>query len=181
MLSYTYLIVCRKEILEAKTIIPVNDGTKANTYTYRFSFQPTFDYAPLATIIVYHVKDNLIVSTSVTAEMYDDFKSYIDLNVSTNAAKPGQIIDVNVNSNPDSYISLLGIDKSVSNSNEYKNLLQRIWNELEFFNSLIKIRSYEHENNKMNTRNLCYMHINIWYNFLVSRNNLLFSKMSKKL
>lgn len=167
LLSFTYVIVCRKDILEAKTITPVGDAAKANMYTYRFSFQPTFDYTPLATIVIYHVKDNFIVSTSVAAELYDDFKNYIDLNVSTSAAEPGQMVDINVNSSPDSSISLLGIDKAVSESNQSKNFIGKIWKELELFHSLIKIRCYEHENNEMNTRNLCDFHKNIYYDFLV--------------
>ncbi|XP_031622614.1 CD109 antigen-like, partial [Contarinia nasturtii] len=166
--SYTYLIVCRGKILETKTVVPAFTDTDASEYTHRFTFIPTFDYAPQAQIIVYCVRDNAIVSATQTADLYDDFKNFIDLDVAPNTAKPGQIVDINVKSNPNSYIGLLGIDKSVMLLRGGNDLARDgIWNELELFSSEVKRRSYIYENKK--TRN-CY-YSNAWEDF--SKANLI--------
>lgn len=164
--SYTYLIACRGKILETKTIVPVFDDAETTEYVHKFTFLPTFDYAPKSKIIVYCVRDAAIVSTSVNADMYDDFKNYIELDVAPNTAKPGQIVDINVKSNPNSYIGLLGIDKSCIILRSGNDLAQdEIWNELELFHSEVKRRSYSYEEKKM--RRMPHYN-NLWEEFSVS-------------
>lgn len=163
--SYTYLVACRGRILETKTITPVFDD-ECTEYVHRFKFLPTFDYAPKSKIIVYCVRDGAIVSTSVIADMHDDFKNFIDLNVAPNTAKPGQVVDINVKSNPNSYIGLLGIDKSVLILRSGNDLAQdEIWNELDSFHSEVKRRSYGYEENRQRKMPQYY---NQWEEFSVS-------------
>lgn len=169
--SYTYLVVGRGKILETKTIVTLFADTEAAEYTHRFTFMPTFDYAPQARIIVYCVRDSAIVTATVTADLYNDFKNYIDLDVEPKIAKPGQIVDINVKSNPNSYIGLLGIDKCVKILRGGNDLAHdEIWNELELFHSEVKRRSYDYENTKK--RNLYYT--NEWKDFAVSFNAIYF-------
>lgn len=164
--SYTYLIACRGKILETKTVSPVFDDAETTEYVHRFSFLPTFDYAPRSNIIVYCVRDGAIVASSVSVEMYDDFKNYIDLDVTPNSAKPGQIVDINVKSNPNSYIGLLGIDKSCLILRSGNDLAQdEIWNELDLFHSEVKRRCYNFEEKR--TRKMPYYN-NLWEEFSVS-------------
>lgn len=178
--SYTYLIACRGKILDTKTIVPVFDDTETTEYVHKFTFLPTFDYAPKSKIIVYCVRDGAIVSTSVNADMYDDFKNYIELDVTPNTAKPGQIVDVNVKSNPNSYIGLLGIDKSCVILRSGNDLAQdEIWNELESFQSQVKPRSYCYEEKKMRKMP---NYNNVWEEFSVSTlslvNNFYFQNLT---
>lgn len=111
--SYTYVIVSRGKILESKTITPVFDESYSSVFVHRFSFVPHFGYAPKAEIIVYCVTNGLLLTSSFTVEMYDDFKNFIDLDISRDVAKPGDIVDINIKSNKNAFIGLLGVDRSV--------------------------------------------------------------------
>lgn len=160
------MIVGRGKILETKTIAPAFDDSDNSEYIHRFTFLPNFNYAPMATVIVYCVRNELIVSTSLSVELYDDFKNFIDLNVSSDKAKPGDVVDVKVTSNPKSYIGLLGIDQSILLIRGGNDLARdEIWNELEMFHSNVKIRSYCHDQKKKKT--MPFYH-NEWKDFAVS-------------
>lgn len=145
--SYTYVVIGRGRILETKTISTTIDdadadadaGTNNSKYAYRFSFVPSFDCAPRAKIIVYCIRNRSIVSASTSVALQEDFKNFIDLDVTPNTAKPGQIVDINVKSNPNSYIGLLGIDKSVLILRGGNDLsCNDIWSELEFLHTRVK-------------------------------------------
>lgn len=143
--TYTYVIVSKGRILETKTVSPAFNDSNTTEYTHRFSFHPTFDYAPKANVIVYCMRNQSIVSANVCVELYDDFKNFIDMDVAPITAKPGQIVDINVKSNPNSYIGLLGIDKSVLLLRGGNDLAHdEIWNELEMFYTQVKHRSYDY-------------------------------------
>lgn len=155
--SYTYLIMCREMIVFA--------NTKATEFTHRFTFLPNFDYAPESKVIVYCVRDGKIIVDSVKVNMYDDFNAFIDLDVKPNTVQPGQIVDINVKSNPNSYIGLLGIDKSVLFSRGSNYLANdEIWDELNKFCSQIKLRSIDY----LKLEGKWSFHYNSWYDFAVS-------------
>lgn len=86
--------------MESKTISPTFDVNDSE-FRHRFTFLPTFDYAPKVNVIVYYVKDETIVSTTVRVCLYDDFKNFIELDVSADVAAPGEEIDLTVKSNSD--------------------------------------------------------------------------------
>lgn len=171
--SYTYLIVGRGKILETKTIAPVFDDSDTSEYVHRFTFLPNFNYSPKAQVIVYCVRNGSIISTKLSVDLYDDFKNFIDLDVSQETTKPGEIVDINVTSNPKSYIGLLGIDQSVLLLRSGNDLAQdEIWNELEMFHSNVKRRSYSHVEKRKRAMPL---YVNSWDDFSVKILPLLFS------
>ncbi|XP_031636083.1 ovostatin-like, partial [Contarinia nasturtii] len=140
--SYTYLIVCHGKIIETNTFVSFLADPVDTEYRHRFTIMPTFDYAPQAQIIVYCVRDREIVTSTVTLDLHDDLKNYIELDVA-NTAKPGEIVDINVKSNPHSYIGLLGIDKSVMILRGGNDLTHdEIWKELKISRSKVKRRRY---------------------------------------
>lgn len=164
--SYTYQIVARGKIMESNTITPAFDATNETEFLHRFRFLPTFEYAPKVNVIIYYVKDETIVSTSVRIDLYDDFNNFIELNVTPESVAPGQTIDLAVKSNPNSYIGLLGIDKSVLILRGGNDLAQdEIWNELEMFHSQVKRRSYSFGSTRK--RSMVTYH-NEWSDFRVS-------------
>lgn len=164
--TYTYVIVSRGRILDTKTISPVFDDADATEYTHRFSFQPNFDYAPKAKVIVYCVRNQSIVTADVCVDLQDVFKNFIELDATPTTSKPGDIVDINVKSNPNAYIGLLGIDKSVLILRGGNDLAHdQIWNELELFYSQVKYRSYDYSEERM--RPLPSYH-NPWDGFSVS-------------
>lgn len=163
--SYTYVIVGRGRILEMKTVKPSFDANTAE-YKHRFSFLPTFDYAPAATVIVYCIRDQNIVSTNVHVDLKDDFKNFIDMDVTSETAKPGQIVDINIKSNPNSFIGVLGMDKSVlllRSGNDFSH--DEVWNALTSFDWQVKRRSYDYSEEKRRPAP-CYY--NPWKHFSVS-------------
>lgn len=163
---YTYVIVGRGRILETKTISTVFDGTNTTEYTHRFSFHPNFDYAPTAKVIVYCVRNQSIVTADVCLDLHDDFKNFIDIDVAPDTAKPGNVVNIHVKSNPNSYIGLLGIDKCVMLLRGGNDLTHdQIWNELELFYSQVKYRSYGYSEERK--RPLPSYH-NPWDDFSVS-------------
>lgn len=168
--TYTYVIVGRGRILETKTVSPVFEDSDATEYTHRFSFHPNFDYAPKAKVIVYCVRNQSIVTADVCVDLHDDFKNFIDMDVTPNTTNPGHTVDINVKSNPNSYIGLLGIDKSVLILRGGNDLAHdQIWNELESFNTQVKYRSYDYSEERKRPLPSYY---NPWDDFSVSKNIL---------
>lgn len=164
--TYTYVIVGRGKILETKTMSPTFDENENSEYKHRFSFTPNFDYAPRAKIIVYCIRDRSIISTNICVDLYDDFKNFIELDVAPETAKPGDVVDFNIKSNPNSYIGLLGIDKSVLILRGGNDLAHdELWNELELFHSAVKRRSYDHFEN---SKRLMSPYHNAWDDFSVT-------------
>lgn len=110
--SYTYVIVSKGKIVESKTITPTFDDTYPSVYVHRFSFVPHFDWAPEAKITVYCAYNGFIETSSFTVQLDEEFNNFIDIDLSQTVAKPGDVVDINIKSNPNSYIGLLGIDES---------------------------------------------------------------------
>lgn len=158
--SYTYVIEARGKILDSKTIIPVYDDSVGSEYKHRFTFTPNFNYAPKAQIIVYCVRDRMIVWRQVSVDLYDDFNNFIDIDMSKDVAKPGDIVDINVKSNSNSYIGLLGIDQSVLILRDGNDLARTdILSELGMFHCRVKDKSYDEYERRFND----------WHDFSVNK------------
>lgn len=152
--------------MESKTIV-LTGNTENVT---RFKFMPTFDYAPKATVIVYYVTGESLLSTSVHVDLRDHFRNFIDLEVTPDEVKPGDEVDINVKSNPKSYIGLMAIDQSVLILRSGNALAQdEIWNELEMFHSQTKLRSYGLE--PVRRKKSIQFYANSWEDFQVSMND----------
>lgn len=164
--TFTYQIVARGKILETNTIVTAFDLNDTE-YMHRFKFVPTFEHAPRVQVVIYYVKDEHIVSTNVGVDLRDDFKNFIELETVPEATEPGQAVDLTVRSNPNSFIGLLGVDKSVMILRGGNDLAyDEIWNELEMFHGQVKSRIYEYGSSKI--RSLPIYH-NEWSDFKVKR------------
>ena len=144
--SYTYVIIGRGQIVESKTISTAIDddggaGANKSKYAYRFSFVPSFECAPRTKIIVYCIRNRSILSANTSVALFEDFQNFIDLDVSSNTAKPGQTVDIKIKSNLNAYIGLLGMDTSVLLLRGGNDLTSNdIWSELEFLHTRVKRR-----------------------------------------
>lgn len=129
--NYTYLITARGKILESKTkeFSASEDGS-----IDRLTFVPTFDCTPKLHFLVYILLGKSLCSKKLDIELNERLNNFIDLSVTPGMAKPGQVVELNVASNPKSYIALLGVDQSVLllRSGNYL-ALDGIWNEIEMF------------------------------------------------
>lgn len=166
-ISYTYLIIGRGKILDMKTIRTTFEDSDEFEYVHCFSFLPNFDYAPKVQIIIYCVRNESIVSTKLSLELYDDFKNFIDLEVAPDIVKPAETIDIEVRSSPSSsYIGLLGIDQSVLLMRGGNDLARdEIWNELEMFYSNVKPKSFDDMEKRRRSKPL---YRNAWEDFSVN-------------
>lgn len=163
--SFTYQMIARGKIVDSKTVTTAFDLNETE-FKHRFTFLPNFDYAPKVKVIFYYVKDAFIVSESINVDLNQDFKNFIELDVLPNQATPGDAIDLIVKSNPNSYVGLLGVDKSVLILRGGNDLAHdEIWNELEMFHAQVKRRIYEFENSKKRKMPQYY---NSWLDFEVS-------------
>ena len=131
--AYTYLIVGKGQIFDAKTFTPKFAPDTIN-FVHRFKFKPNSSYAPKVEIIVFCVRDRKIVSTHLTLDIHDNPKNFIELNVTPDTVKIGQSVDISVKSNANSYIGLLGMDESQLQMRANNDINQEdIFNELEQF------------------------------------------------
>lgn len=130
--SYTYVLISRAKIVESKTIkLPAEAGT-----TDRFTFVPTFEMAPQVDIIVYYVEDQFLCSARTSVDLRENLSNSIELNVKPDTAKPGEVVDINIESKAKTFVGLVGVDQSVLLLRDGNNLDQdQIWNELEQFHT----------------------------------------------
>lgn len=178
---YSYLIVSRGVIVESRTIKVEQDPENVR-FSDTFKFIPTFKHAPQPTIIVYALVGEEIMSTKVSFSIYENLQNFIDLSVTPEAAKPGHIVDIEVKSNPKSYIGLLGIDQSVlllrgGNDLSYDD----VWNELEMFYTQISYRKHSFSfgeataPEKKKKKKTAPIYNNHWEDFSVGSLGILFS------
>lgn len=128
---YTYILIARAKIVESKTVkLSADAGT-----SYRFTFVPTFEMTPQVDIVVYYVEDKSLCSARTSFDL-KDLDNFIELIVEPATAKPGDVVDLNVESNAKTFVGLVGVDQSVLLLNEGNDLVQNeVWNELERFHT----------------------------------------------
>ncbi|XP_031621506.1 CD109 antigen-like [Contarinia nasturtii] len=101
--NFTYLIIGHFGAVYAEN---VNVDSKSHT----FKFNATFDLVPKATVIVYHLKDNEMVSSKTDVAIDSN---YVKLKLSTAETQPGKDVNIDVTTNPESRVGLVGVDQSV--------------------------------------------------------------------
>lgn len=110
--EFKYIILGRGDIIQAGTV-QSNPGT-----SHQFKFVASFAMVPKAQLVVFylHSDDKLhgeMVSDRVELEFSSDLQNFVKLQLSTQRAGPGQDITITVNTKPNSYVGLLGVDQSV--------------------------------------------------------------------
>ncbi|KAH8321205.1 hypothetical protein KR059_002242, partial [Drosophila kikkawai] len=127
---FVYTIVARGNIVLSE-YVDVPEGDK----TYTVKFFPTFDMVPSATIYIHYVINDDLHFEEKTIEFEKEFSNSIDISAPV-SAKPSEEIKLQVKTDPDSFVGLLGVDQSV--------LLLKSGNDLsrdDIFNSLNKYKT----------------------------------------
>lgn len=106
--SLTYYVIGRGRIVYVENVSIF--GTKR----YVISFNATFDLFPKATVIAYYFQRDNIIATSIDIPIEDDFKNFIQLKLSRTEIEPGKDINIDIHTNRDSHVGIVGIDQSVS-------------------------------------------------------------------
>lgn len=105
----TYQIVGSGSVVKSSIIEVPNESKK-----FEFKIMATENMAPKSYIIVYYISsEGEIISDKLEIELENELKNIIDVKLSSNQVKPGNDVEINVNSNPDSFVGLMGVDQSV--------------------------------------------------------------------
>lgn len=122
-------------MIEANTreFTPTEDGGSD-----QLVFVPTYECTPKLQVLVYILLGKSLCSKTVTVELRETLNNFIELNVVPESAKPGETVDLNISSNPKSFIGLLGVDQSVMLLRSGNDLaLDAVWNEIDLFHSQV--------------------------------------------
>ena len=86
-----------------------------NVKTYRFSIPITYKMAPKARVVVYYVRkeNSEIVADAVNFDVIGVLRTPVSIKTSVKETKPGAPVNVTVDTKPNAYVGLLGIDQSV--------------------------------------------------------------------
>uniref|UniRef100_A0A1A9VUW4 TEP1-F n=1 Tax=Glossina austeni TaxID=7395 RepID=A0A1A9VUW4_GLOAU len=90
---------------------------------YKVTFRATFEMMPTANLFVYYVDEFDLKFQEITVELLPEFENKIEITGPLQAT-PGQEVSLEIKTDPNSYIGLLGVDQSM--------LLLKSGNDLEF-------------------------------------------------
>ncbi|XP_067624053.1 CD109 antigen-like [Eurosta solidaginis] len=107
--SFAYVIVGRGNIIY-DDIVGVPGEASYRTYT--FTFTATYEMMPKAHIFVYFFKNGKMHYYEATFTVEKQFQNCISIDA-PETAKPGSYVSIDVETDPQSYVGLLGMDKSV--------------------------------------------------------------------
>uniref|UniRef100_A0A6B2E4V8 CD109 antigen n=1 Tax=Phlebotomus kandelakii TaxID=1109342 RepID=A0A6B2E4V8_9DIPT len=132
MTHFTYQVIGRGDIIVSKTVeVP-------SRTSHTFKFLASFAMVPEAKLVVYFVRpDGEIVSDSQPIKFRSSFQNFVKLELDKTQAGPGDDISLVVNTKPNSFVGLLGVDQSV--------LLLKSGNDLSKDDIFNDLRSYQDE------------------------------------
>lgn len=105
--NITYIVIAHGKIVNAKSVdVP-------DVKSYSFKIKATFDLVPRVTVIVYQFKNDDIVAKKVDVELKEHLNNFVKLRLSTTETQPGKDVGIELITNPDSYVGLMGVDQSV--------------------------------------------------------------------
>ncbi|XP_063973145.1 CD109 antigen-like isoform X2 [Diachasmimorpha longicaudata] len=124
-----YEVLGRGDILNAGSV-PV-DGNVG-----KFRFLATYVMAPTAHILVYYTKDNgEVVADALDVELEGTLQNMVDVSVKPGETGPGQTVDLNITSRPNSFVGVLGVDQ--------RSLLLKSGNDITREDVLKELRGYD--------------------------------------
>lgn len=79
-----------------------------------FTFHPSFDILPKGQLVVYTIKPTgEMISDRISISFGGTLGNTIKLDLGKHEVQPGEIVDLTIETTPNSYVGLLGIDQSV--------------------------------------------------------------------
>ncbi|KAL1124405.1 hypothetical protein AAG570_001034, partial [Ranatra chinensis] len=127
----SYQVLGRGDVIVANT---VNVQNGARTASWRFL--ATYAMAPTAHVIVQYVRDDgEVVADALDIELAGVLQNYVNVDVNPSETEPGANVELKIETKPNSYIGLLGIDQSV--------LLLKSGNDIVRDDVLSELRSYD--------------------------------------
>uniref|UniRef100_A0A1B0ABH2 TEP1-F n=1 Tax=Glossina pallidipes TaxID=7398 RepID=A0A1B0ABH2_GLOPL len=131
MTHLIYTVVGRGNILHKRNIPLPNPQS-----LYTISFRTTFEMIPKVHVFVYYVDEGDLKFEEIGIKIQPEFENKIEI-TGPSQAKPGQEVTLNIKTDPNSYVGLLGVDQSV--------LLLKSGNDLDLSAILNDLKSYKSE------------------------------------
>nr|BAR45599.1 thioester-containing protein 2 [Epanerchodus sp. RS-2014] len=108
IMSFVFQVYGRGNLALAQTI-PMN-----NEKYVRFKFRVSSRMAPKARFLAYYVRgDGEVVADSLNFYVEGVFQTPVAVGVSANRTGPGTLVEVKVNTKPNAFVGILGVDQKV--------------------------------------------------------------------
>ncbi|KAM7352888.1 thioester-containing protein 2 isoform 4-T4 [Cochliomyia hominivorax] len=104
---YVYAIVARGQIIKQEHV-----ELPENVKTHEIKFKPSFEMVPESYLYVYFVLDGDLKFQEITLNFPKEFQNKIEI-TAPKQAKPSEEVTLNIKTDPDSFVGLLGVDQSV--------------------------------------------------------------------
>lgn len=128
-----------------------------------FHFMATFDLVPTAHLIVYYFKNDEIISSKIGIDIRENLNNFVKIKLAKTTAKPGELVDIEIISNPRSYVALCGVDQSVLLLKKNNDItINDAWNERELYQY-----QFHERNAKSNVGYSPHIHNKYWGDFQV--------------
>ncbi|XP_037812901.1 alpha-2-macroglobulin-like isoform X4 [Lucilia sericata] len=104
---YVYAIVARGNIIKQEHV-----KVPENSKSHEIKFKPTFEMVPESHLYVYFVLDGDLKFEEMTLNFHKEFQNKIEI-TAPKQVKPGEEVKLNIKTDPESFVGLLGVDQSV--------------------------------------------------------------------
>lgn len=111
--EFSYQVLGRGDIITAGNVL-VEKKANAVKQIQIFKFLATFAMVPTAQVVVFYVRPNgEMVSDRLEIQFGSELQNFVKIDLSKQEARPGDEIEITIDTNPNSYVGLLGVDQSV--------------------------------------------------------------------
>ncbi|KNC22908.1 hypothetical protein FF38_00377 [Lucilia cuprina] len=104
---YVYAVVARGNIIKQEYV-----KVPENSKSHEIKFKPTFEMVPESHLYVYFVLNGDLKFHEITLNFSKEFQNKIEI-TAPKQVKPGEEVKLNIKTDPESFVGLLGIDQSV--------------------------------------------------------------------
>ncbi|XP_023305796.2 CD109 antigen-like isoform X4 [Lucilia cuprina] len=104
---YVYAVVARGNIIKQEYV-----KVPENSKSHEIKFKPTFEMVPESHLYVYFVLEGDLKFQEMTLNFPKEFQNKIEI-TAPKQVKPGEEVKLNIKTDPESFVGLLGIDQSV--------------------------------------------------------------------
>ncbi|XP_065357540.1 CD109 antigen-like isoform X6 [Calliphora vicina] len=104
---YVYAIVARGNIIKQEHV-----KVPENVKSHEIKFKPSFEMVPESHLYVYFVLDGDLKFQEISLNFPKEFLNKIEI-TAPKQAKPSEEVTLNIKTDPDSFVGLLGVDQSV--------------------------------------------------------------------
>ncbi|KAI8125171.1 CD109 antigen [Lucilia cuprina] len=104
---YVYAVVARGNIIKQEYV-----KVPENSKSHEIKFKPTFEMVPESHLYVYFVLEGNLKFQEMTLNFPKEFQNKIEI-TAPKQVKPGEEVKLNIKTDPESFVGLLGIDQSV--------------------------------------------------------------------